>query len=79
MGASSAAALPDVEYQGRHMGHTKMDLLAEFQRALSLARKGEVQGDDYEFGLHLTTQNTRMRGVTLQNMDPSDPGAVVRA
>ena len=75
LAVGGGGALPPVEYQARHIGHTRMDLLAEFQQALSLGRKGKTKLPGFEYGLGLTTQTTRIKGVALNKAEQAAGGA----
>ena len=56
---------PKEEVDGRHMGHTKSDLLKEFAEAKAAAGRGIFLPDGYQFGLQLTTKGSNFRGVDL--------------
>ena len=56
---------PKEEVDGRHMGHTKTDLLREFAQAKSAAGRGQYLPDGYQFGLQLTTKGANFRGQDL--------------
>ena len=56
---------PKGEVDGRHMGHTKSDLLKEFAEAKAAAGRGFFLPDGYQFGLQLTTKGSNFRGVDL--------------
>jgi hypothetical protein len=56
---------PREEVDGRHMGHTKTDLLQEFAEALAKGRRGQFQKKDFKYGLKLTTSTTNFRGQVL--------------
>jgi hypothetical protein len=56
---------PKEEVDGRHMGHTKSDLLREFSQAKSAASRGNFLPDGYQFGLQLTTKGANFRGQDL--------------
>ena len=56
---------PKQEVDGRHMGHTKSDLLKEFAEAKAAAGRGKYLPDGYQFGLQLTTKGANFRGQDL--------------
>ena len=53
---------PREEVDGRHMGHTKTDLLQEFAEALAKGRRGQFEKKGFKYGLKLTTSSTNFRG-----------------
>ena len=57
--------MPQEEVDGRHMGHTKSDLLREFAEARASARRGQFLPANYQFGLQLTTDGADFRGQDL--------------
>jgi hypothetical protein len=56
---------PKEEVDGRHMGHTKSDLLREFAEAKMAAGRGHFLPSGYQFGLQLTTKGANFRGQDL--------------
>ena len=54
--SSADSNVPREEVDGRHMGHTKTDLLQEFAAALAKGRRGQFQKKDFKYGINLTTQ-----------------------
>ena len=56
---------PREEVDGRHMGHTKTDLLQEFAEALAMGRRGQFQDKDFKYGLRLTMSRANFRGQVL--------------
>ena len=63
--SSADSNVPREEVDGRHMGHTKTDLLQEFAAALAKGRRGQFQKKDFKYGINLTTSTTNFRGQTL--------------
>ena len=64
-GGVSSEGVPRQEVDGRHMGHTKSDLLKEFAEARSLGQRGSYLPPGYKFGLQLTTKGSNFRGQDL--------------
>ena len=55
----------DNTWDGRHVGHTKSDLLKEFAEARSMGERGQFLPPGYKFGLQLTTKGANFRGQDL--------------
>ncbi len=64
-GGASSEGVPRQEVDGRHMGHTKSDLLKEFAEARSMGERGQFLPPGYKFGLQLTTKGANFRGQDL--------------
>jgi len=64
--------VPREEVDGRHMGHTKTDLLQEFAAALAKGRRGQFQKKNFNYGINLTTSTTNFRGQVLGEPIKSD-------
>eukprot|EP00946_MAST-07B_sp_MAST-7B-sp1_P003669 g3669.t1 len=64
-GKASSEGVPRQEVDGRHMGHTKSDLLREFAEARSMGERGQFLPPGYKFGLQLTTKGSNFRGQDL--------------
>ena len=64
-GGGSQPGAPKEEVDGRHMGHTKSDLLREFAEAKMAAGRGKFLPNGYQFGLQLTTKGANFRGQDL--------------
>ena len=64
--------VPREEVDGRHMGHTKTDLLQEFAAALAKGRRGQFQKKNFNYGINLTTSTTNFRGQVLGEPMKSD-------
>ena len=62
---TNSEGVPRQEVDGRHMGHTKSDLLKEFGEARMLGERGQFLPPGYKFGLQLTTKGSNFRGQDL--------------